>query len=85
MKTSLLVRFAVISLAYLSAISSFSANAITLKELAPTSQVQAGFVDILYDTKAGKTYLKIDNLGQEFIYQTSLPSGLGSNDIGLDR
>lgn len=85
MKVSLLLRSAIISLAYLSAISSFSANAITLKELAPNAEVQDGFVDILYDTKAGKTYLKIDNLQQEFIYQTSLPSGLGSNDIGLDR
>ena len=74
MKTSLLVRFAVISLAYLSAISSFSANAITLKELVPISQVQAGFVDILYDTKAGKTYLKIDTWDKNLFTKLVCPA-----------
>ena len=24
-------------------------------------------------------------MGSDFLYQTSLPSGIGSNDIGLDR
>jgi hypothetical protein len=81
MNASLLTRVAIISLA----LFSLSANAISFKELLSNNQVDDGFVDIIYDTKSGKTYLKIDNLGQEFIYQTSLPSGLGSNDIGLDR
>ncbi|MFT6407612.1 MAG: hypothetical protein ACJAQ6_001025 [Arenicella sp.] len=81
MKVSSLLRLAIASLAFVSV----TANAITLKELASSSQVDDGFVDILYDTKSGKTYLKIDNLNDDFIYQTSLPSGLGSNDIGLDR
>jgi len=68
-------------------LATFSLNtyAITLSELNNSSEVQNGFVDILYDSDQGKTYLKINALGQEFIYQTSLPSGLGSNDIGLDR
>lgn len=64
---------------------SLNARAIILSELTEGSELQPGFVDVLYDSESGKTYLKIDNLGQEFIYQTSLPSGLGSNDIGLDR
>jgi len=64
---------------------SLNARAIILSELTESSELQSGFVDVLYDSESGKTYLKIDNLGQEFIYQTSLPSGLGSNDIGLDR
>lgn len=85
MKVRSLLRLAIMSLAYCSAISSFSANAITLKELIPDSQVQDGFVDLVYNAESGKIYLKIDNVNQDFIYQTSLPNGLGSNDIGLDR
>jgi hypothetical protein len=29
--------------------------------------------------------LQIDKLDEEILYQTSLPAGLGSNDVGLDR
>ncbi|WP_196140970.1 zinc-dependent metalloprotease [Aliikangiella sp. G2MR2-5] len=56
-----------------------------LTELERSYELDNGFVSIIRDVKQDKIYLKIDNLGQEFIYQTSLPSGLGSNDIGLDR
>src|ERR1700741_2300597 len=35
--------------------------------------------------KAGKLWLQIDKWGTEFLYQSSLPAGIGSNDIGLDR
>ena len=62
-----------------------NAQAASLAELAKSSSVQNGFVDVLYDFLEGKTYLKIDNLAREFIYQTSLPNGPSSNDIGLDR
>ncbi len=46
---------------------------------------QNGFFDFWYDQKEDKIYLKVDKLDQEFIYVHSLTSGLGSNDIGLDR
>ena len=57
----------------------------SLAELQKSNRLDSGFIGILFDESSGKTFLKIDNLGSEFIYQTSLPSGLGSNDIGLDR
>lgn len=60
-------------------------NQTTLAELTEHNEVKSGFVDLLIDHASGKTYLKIDNLGDEFIYMSSLPFGLGSNDIGLDR
>ncbi|RYY58692.1 MAG: DUF5117 domain-containing protein, partial [Chitinophagaceae bacterium] len=44
-----------------------------------------GFHDFYWDAKTGKVWLKIDRFDEEFIYQTSLPAGIGSNDIGLDR
>ena len=56
-----------------------------LDELEKLNELDKGFVGIMYDRQNDKIYLRIDNLEQEFIYQTSLPSGLGSNDIGLDR
>ncbi|MFO7745170.1 MAG: zinc-dependent metalloprotease [Psychroflexus sp.] len=46
---------------------------------------QEGFFDFWYSEKEDKIYLLVDKLDQEFIYVHSLTSGLGSNDIGLDR
>ena len=46
---------------------------------------QNGFFDFHYDEKAGAIYLEVDKLDEEFIYVHALKSGIGSNDIGLDR
>jgi hypothetical protein len=45
----------------------------------------SGYFDFYYDEKQDKIWLVIDKLDKEFLYVNSLPSGLGSNDIGLDR
>lgn len=44
-----------------------------------------GFFNFHYDTKNDAIYLEVDKLDAEFIYVHALKSGLGSNDIGLDR
>src|ERR1044071_3946604 len=44
-----------------------------------------GFVPFYWDAKAGKVWLEIDEWNTEFLYVESLPAGIGSNDIGLDR
>ncbi|HEX4772786.1 MAG TPA: zinc-dependent metalloprotease [Bryobacteraceae bacterium] len=44
-----------------------------------------GFVPLYWDDNTGKTWMEIRNWNQEFLYVASLPAGLGSNDIGLDR
>ncbi|SFD02172.1 zinc-dependent metalloprotease [Pseudoalteromonas denitrificans] len=44
-----------------------------------------GYFTFFYDEKNGNLYLKLDKLSQPFLLQQSLPHGLGSNDIGLDR
>lgn len=44
-----------------------------------------GYFNLYWDAKAGKLWLEIDKWGAEFLYQSSLPAGIGSNDIGLDR
>jgi hypothetical protein len=48
-------------------------------------QQQQGYFDFFYDVKTDKVYLLVDKLEQPFIFQSSLPRGVGSNDIGLDR
>ncbi|MGI8580644.1 MAG: DUF5117 domain-containing protein, partial [Chitinophagaceae bacterium] len=44
-----------------------------------------GFIKFYWDENAGKVWMEINKLDSEILYQTSLPGGLGSNDIGLDR
>ncbi len=44
-----------------------------------------GFVDFYWDEDQGKIYFKVDRLDEEFLYNTGLSAGVGSNDIGLDR
>ncbi|MCC6368800.1 MAG: zinc-dependent metalloprotease [Bryobacterales bacterium] len=46
---------------------------------------QDGYFPFYWDARAGKMYLEIDRWDTEFLYQSSLPAGLGSNDVGLDR
>jgi hypothetical protein len=44
-----------------------------------------GFFDFYYDEKQDKIFLTIDKFNTEILYVNSLPAGVGSNDIGLDR
>jgi hypothetical protein len=44
-----------------------------------------GYFPIYWDPAAGKIWLEIDKWNTEFLYVPSLPAGIGSNDIGLDR
>jgi hypothetical protein len=45
----------------------------------------SGFFTFYWDAKGGKIWLEIDKWNTEFLYVESLPAGIGSNDIGLDR
>ncbi len=44
-----------------------------------------GYFTFWWDASNGKIWLLVDKLDKEFLYVNSLPAGLGSNDIGLDR
>src|SRR5215217_4311913 len=44
-----------------------------------------GFFPFYWDESSGKIWLQLPQTGEEVLYQTSLPTGLGSNDVGLDR
>lgn len=44
-----------------------------------------GYFKFYYEEAQDKIYLEVKNLNQEFLYVNSLATGVGSNDIGLDR
>ena len=44
-----------------------------------------GFLPVYWDESAGKVWLEIPALDTALLYVNSMPAGLGSNDIGLDR
>jgi predicted Zn-dependent protease len=46
---------------------------------------ETGFFDFYYQIEQDKIFLKIDKFDQPFLFQSSMPQGIGSNDIGLDR
>lgn len=57
----------------------------TIEEKTNGLKKYPGFLDFYWDENTGKIWLDINKLDTEMIYVTSLPAGLGSNDIGLDR
>ncbi len=57
----------------------------TLVEKIAGTEKYAGYFNFYWDAKRGKIWLEIDKWDAEFLYMNSLPAGVGSNDIGLDR
>jgi hypothetical protein len=45
----------------------------------------SSFFNFYWDDKEGKIWLEIDKLEFEFLYANYLSTGVGSNDLGLDR
>ena len=44
-----------------------------------------GYVPLYWDAVNGKMFMEISRFNSEFLYQVSLPTGVGSNPLGLDR
>src|SRR5438067_948154 len=57
----------------------------TIGEKTAGMEKLGGHFNLYWDAKQGKIWLEIDKWGTEFLYQSGLPAGIGSNDIGLDR
>jgi len=62
-----------------------STQAQTISDKVKGMEKFSGFFTFYWDAKAGKMWLEIDKWNTEFLYVESLPAGIGSNDIGLDR
>jgi hypothetical protein len=48
-------------------------------------EAHTGFVDLYWDETGGRLLIRIEDMDTPFLYQSSLPRGVGSNDLGLDR
>src|SRR5437870_138999 len=57
----------------------------TIAEKVAGMQKFPGYFPFYWDARAGKIWLEVDKWNIEFLYVESLPAGIGSNDIGLDR
>ena len=57
----------------------------TIEEKTKDLKKSEGFFNFYWDENTGKIWLEVDTFDTEILYTVSLPAGLGSNDIGLDR
>jgi len=57
----------------------------TIEEKTANLRKTEGFLNYYWDDNTGKIWMETDKLDTELLYVVSLPAGLGSNDIGLDR
>ena len=57
----------------------------TIAEKTTGAQAHDGFFKMFWDDRHGKVWIEIDRFNDEFLLVDSLPAGIGSNDIGLDR
>lgn len=62
-----------------------TSHAVSISEYTKGMQKHSGFFDFYWDQKNGKILLKVKELDKDFLYVNYLQSGVGSNDIGLDR
>ena len=63
----------------------FTQSLPTIEEKTKDLEKQEGYFTFYKDKNNGKLWLQVPENAPEFLYVTSLPGGLGSNDIGLDR
>src|SRR5882724_3071273 len=57
----------------------------TIAEVTGKLQKIDGYIPLYWDNTNGKMYMEISRFNTEFLYQISLPTGVGSNQLGLDR
>ena len=57
----------------------------TIGEKTGGMQKLPGFFTYYWDASDGKLWLQIDKWNAQFLYYETLPNGVGSNDVGLDR
>ncbi|MBT5857077.1 MAG: DUF5117 domain-containing protein, partial [Flavobacteriaceae bacterium] len=68
------------SLFFILCISEINSQKLDIKE-----KNFSGFFDFSYIESSDKILLKVNKINQDFLYVNSLATGIGSNDIGLDR
>src|SRR5690242_4307120 len=59
-----------------------AAKSPTIAEKTAGAEKLPGYFNLYWDAKQGKLWLEIDKWNKEFLYESSLPAGIGSNEIG---
>jgi hypothetical protein len=77
--------FAAVTLAQNSASETPRKAPPTISEKTAGMQKFPGFFTYYWDARDGKLWLQIDKWSTQFLYYETLPNGVGSNDVGLDR
>ncbi len=57
----------------------------TIRDRTSGMKAADGLFPTAWDAKSGHIFLTVRNFDQDFLFVVSLPYGLGSNDVGLDR
>ena len=57
----------------------------SIEQFTQGMQKHSGFFDVYWDSKKGKVFVEIKAFDSEFLYAHFLKTGVGSNDLGLDR
>lgn len=73
-----------LSILILSSLAALSLQSQSFEELEKMKKYE-GYFDFYYKETEDQLCLVVEHLNQEFLYVHSLSSGLGSNDLGLDR
>ncbi|TFH75746.1 DUF5117 domain-containing protein [Gammaproteobacteria bacterium LSUCC0112] len=78
-----------IALAFIVLSSQFSAKSYaqpsSWEDLIRGAEHQSGYFDFYYKPATGQLLLKVERWNEDFLYANALSTGIGSNDIGLDR
>ena len=67
------------------AVNIISASAQNIDLKVKSFKKYPGYFNFYWDETNGKVFLEVDKFNQEFLYVSTLPYGIGSNDLGLDR
>ena len=57
----------------------------SIEEKTEGMQKMDGFIPLFWDVDEGEVWMEISRFEEELLHYTSLPAGLGQNDLGLNR
>ncbi|MEN9598774.1 MAG: hypothetical protein RL596_1085 [Bacteroidota bacterium] len=79
------MRLLIVLFIFLNVLTATAQTNSRIAEKTKNMKQQDGFFPFWWDASSGKIWLLVNKIDHEFLYVNSLPAGLGSNDIGLDR
>ncbi len=57
----------------------------SIRDYTKAMEKRDGYVPLYWDAARGRLFLEVGRLGEEFLYLTSLATGVGATALGLDR